>query len=273
MSRRISIHALRVEGDPRSHARAASVFRKFLSTPSGWRATHDASDRRVWQIFLSTPSGWRATRERSAKAMDIRISIHALRVEGDSLSLSMIQCSGRISIHALRVEGDCLGWEDAAHTLEFLSTPSGWRATRPELAAAAVARISIHALRVEGDGGRAGDKNTNKDFYPRPPGGGRQGLGHDRICYLGISIHALRVEGDSFCFVCSTLSANFYPRPPGGGRLTMRLTVGFGRYFYPRPPGGGRPVRSSPSQSSESAFLSTPSGWRATIQSKRRKPK
>ena len=34
--------------------------------------------------------------------------------------------------------------------------------------------------------------------------------------------------------------------------------------FYPRPPGGGRP-RIFINSSSQSKFLSTPSGWRATL--------
>ena len=34
--------------------------------------------------FLSTPSGWRATVYRVSYLQDGRISIHALRVEGDS---------------------------------------------------------------------------------------------------------------------------------------------------------------------------------------------
>ena len=36
-------------------------------------------------------------------------------------------------------------------------------------------------------------------------------------------------------------------------------------YFYPRPPGGGRPFKMA-SFDCKSLFLSTPSGWRATIQ-------
>ena len=57
------------------------------------------------------------------------ISIHALRVEGDSISLLSFKSCLEISIHALRVEGD-------------------ERAKRKEQAEQ---RISIHALRVEGD--------------------------------------------------------------------------------------------------------------------------
>ena len=58
---------------------------------------------------------------------------------------------------------------------EFLSTPSGWRATNlPVLYGRLPANISIHALRVEGDTG------------------GIRNLPIDKV----ISIHALRVEGD-----------------------------------------------------------------------------
>ena len=59
---KISIHALRVEGD--AHAIGVVTHnRSFLSTPSGWRATWrmDARNRRPTGKFLSTPSGWRAT--------------------------------------------------------------------------------------------------------------------------------------------------------------------------------------------------------------------
>ena len=56
------------------------------------------------------------------------ISIHALRVEGDGDRLPP-NCTGRISIHALRVEGDVRVYETVTTDRE----------------------ISIHALRVEGD--------------------------------------------------------------------------------------------------------------------------
>ncbi|WP_418784714.1 hypothetical protein, partial [Hominenteromicrobium sp.] len=56
-------------------------------------------------IFLSTPSGWRATDLEVAQKQELKISIHALRVEGDVYRVSYSQ-DGQISIHALRVEGD-----------------------------------------------------------------------------------------------------------------------------------------------------------------------
>ncbi len=80
----ISIHALRVEGDPRFATSGSGSYRVFLSTPSGWRATAEAAEAEVIQLFLSTPSGWRATRAGGLDLRSIEISIHALRVEGDS---------------------------------------------------------------------------------------------------------------------------------------------------------------------------------------------
>ena len=78
------------------------------------------------------------------------ISIHALRVEGDAV-IAYQMCNYVISIHALRVEGDRS--LQALHVLSsrFLSTPSGWRATRLVVNRFIKRGISIHALRVEGD--------------------------------------------------------------------------------------------------------------------------
>ena len=78
----ISIHALRVEGDVKAFAHVR-YGERFLSTPSGWRATVSFADR----------------------LGKIDISIHALRVEGD-FEIFVIADVFLISIHALRVEGD-----------------------------------------------------------------------------------------------------------------------------------------------------------------------
>ena len=55
--------------------------------------------------FLSTPSGWRATHHNAKAMQKLHISIHALRVEGDKAH-KIINDKFVISIHALRVEGD-----------------------------------------------------------------------------------------------------------------------------------------------------------------------
>ena len=184
----ISIHALRVEGDHQEELRenweldfyprppgggrparnplqrrqneflstpssCISKAPRFLSTPSGWRATlekylqlgefgnfyprppgggRQTAQRRCKSIvngFLSTPSGWRAT-------------------FFFDLIVSKCVC---ISIHALRVEGDAKTYLTRANMIYFYPRPPG--GGRQEMA---------KKLRV------------SRDFYPRPPGGGRR---------------------------------------------------------------------------------------------------
>ena len=57
----------------------------------------------------------------------------------------------RISIHALREEGDFNKFHFYKNNFTFLSTPSARRATRKKAAANDIEVISIHALREEGD--------------------------------------------------------------------------------------------------------------------------
>ena len=192
----ISIHALRVEGDhhnrknttkpnyfyprppgggrpetgqqPNPHARA------FLSTPSGWRATPGQRQHRaVSRAFLSTPSGWRATFSYGLTPVSFRISIHALRVEGD-LKVESLADSLQISIHALRVEGDHLRPKTLCRIRNFYPRPPGG-GRQAHLHGVSFRRmISIHALRVEGDPRHCIFLSVPLYFYPRPPGGGRQ---------------------------------------------------------------------------------------------------
>ena len=171
---------------------------KFLSTPSGWRATALVNHTRISpNRFLSTPSGWRATcrrRRRSEKGVHFYP-----RPPG-----------GGRPLHGLATKA-----KD-----KFLSTPSGWRATE-----------YYKVVKV-----------GKRNFYPRPPGGGRPLLALHAAQLRKISIHALRVEGDRKSTRSNYDTQNFYPRPPGGGRL-----------------------RSACSPLTAYRFLSTPSGWRATV--------
>ena len=128
------------------------------------------------QYFYPRPPGGGRHQYRVRCNPERKISIHALRVEGDCCRNNLGVLAryfyprppggGRrfiyadtdslhldISIHALRVEGDCaamvLCW---SRVIIFLSTPSGWRATGGILSqGSAIVGISIHALRVEGD--------------------------------------------------------------------------------------------------------------------------
>ena len=146
----------------------------------------------------------------------------------------------RISIHALREEGDRQRFLRVVQGVEFLSTPSARRATGFLPKCRQADHISIHALREEGDLMPALRTTCLVDFYPRPPRGGRR---RGIFCLSDgavISIHALREEGDDWCPRRKDDAEYFYPRPPRGGRLSDYTEMVADGDFYPRPPRGGR---------------------------------
>ena len=84
-----------------------------------------------------------------------------------------------------------------------------------------------------------------------------------------ISIHALRVEGDQTKFhnLWQHFNISIHAlRVEGDGSSKSRdLSISF--HFYPRPPGGGRHQKLFQKAFLDFGFLSTPSGWRATVAS------
>ena len=240
----------------------------------------------VVTLFLSTPSARRATIVPQGAFVGPRISIHALREEGDPFFWRFgAACRAYFYPRPPRGGRQAFLHEELELDL-FLSTPSARRAT----------------------GGIAVPSWCTMYFYPRPPRGGRpsellqpqefgqflstpsarRATGHQG--YVGlpvrISIHALREEGDDDAVVhvhkvvlfLSTPSARratsttrprarprsyFYPRPPRGGRRLTLFACGLSTDFYPRPPRGGR-LRVSRGAINKRRFLSTPSARRAT---------
>ena len=215
----ISIHTLRVEGDGTVHRRVETEFYFYPRPPGGGRLhTHCSRKYRVRHFYPRPPGGGRLKLV-EYNVIDVTISIHALRVEGDTKNPLLVL------------------WDDL-----FLSTPSGWRATAGPLYHAArrvdfyprppgggrqredkivrlAQQISIHALRVEGDSSALSIRAED----------------------LRISIHALRVEGDHLPLSFLHTVLYFYPRPPGGGRPSCKsFATKWAWNFYPRPPGGGR---------------------------------
>ena len=99
----------------------------------------------------------------------MRISIHALREEGDGLGFTRIAASGNISIHALREEGDDFLDLEEMH-LQQISI----HALREEgdqnmlFRLISAGNISIHALREEGDSTRFTGCNFLKAFLSTP---------------------------------------------------------------------------------------------------------
>ena len=145
--------------------------------------------------FLSTPSARRATRMVSNFEKKYKISIHALREEGDQ-ARSGHQVAQDISIHALREEGDePRGYAIGIPADFYPRPPRGGRPRterraqrRPEFLSTPSARRATTA--------RARMRSTSWNFYPRPPRGGRRVLSFIQGPDTEISIHALREEGD-----------------------------------------------------------------------------
>ena len=125
-----------------------------------------------------------------------KISIHALREEGDPAVDVRHPAFLHISIHALREEGDLWKGVQSVTIEQFLSTPSARRATVFVFGCFVVSVISIHALREEGDPRFPAPRRSSTYFYPRPPRGGRPCNSFTVRRMYRISIHALREEGD-----------------------------------------------------------------------------
>ena len=166
----------------------------FQSTPSVWRETIYLSADLLRRLFQSTPSVWRETVPTHQLATCIAISIHSLRMEGDTSSTGTQGTLG-ISIHSLRMEGDYVPIYDrivgniSIHSLrmegdwivkipldflgKFQSTPSVWRETRPETTTRWQSR---HFNPLPPYGGRLHrrfEMGTGQHFNPLPPYGGR----------------------------------------------------------------------------------------------------
>ena len=146
---RISIHTLRMEGDPSMPGYVNCKIQVFQSTPSAWRVTFY-----IFQGCFSTA-----------------ISIHTLRMEGDHFTL-LNRTSSRISIHTLRMEGDWIYQHWTSFLYKFQSTPSAWRVTVTFAAGIVSTPISIHTLRMEGDYNNQGQNHLKQHFNPHPPHGG-----------------------------------------------------------------------------------------------------
>ena len=219
-ARPISIHALREEGDMPKGAMRRTASR-FLSTPSARRATRC---RPPWQcrgsyFYPRPPRGGRPSITRSIQTPLQKISIHALREEGDTgttekpapyedfyprpprggrliILMSHAVSYGFLSTPSAR-RATLAKFDEKTGLFEFLSTPSARRAT------------SLQTW----------ENKQFSNFYPRPPRGGRQ------------VYRKLRHSG----------MGHFYPRPPRGGRLPPQFLLLLPFYdFYPRPPRGGR---------------------------------
>ena len=184
--RAISIHALREEGD-RAAQRRRMERMAFLSTPSARRATVQAcrAVQKAGNFYPRPPRGGRP-RPHGAVRTGQRISIHALREEGDQYETLKEILTRHFYPRPPRGGRQVLSPVNGL-PVRFLSTPSARRAT------------IWHSFACF----------LPYDFYPRPPRGGRQAKYKEALMQRKISIHALREEGDCkngekhlrFCFI------------------------------------------------------------------------
>ena len=262
--KKISIHALREEGDP-----SDTVIRErccaFLSTPSARRATDQRYHHpEVYPYFYPRPPrGGRRSIKQTAMERK-QISIHALREEGDSktygdvdtfllfLSTPSARRATVFRVQAGRARGhfyprpprggrQAPSWHPITSRI-FLSTPSARRATKAP---------------------QGGKKFAY--FYPRPPRGGRRDSVSIDTSGRAISIHALREEGD--------LPGVVHPRPLAGFLSTpsARRATAFRRDLRQRPDISIHALREEGDVGTQlsggkdgEVFLSTPSARRAT---------
>ena len=192
------------------------------------------------------------------------ISIHSLRMEGDSVYGTCFKLSryfnplpphgGRrggqtktvrregISIHSLRMEGDILPAVVAVpEDSSFQSTPSAWRETFNirDICKCIAFQSTPSAWRETMCG----------LFVPRE--------------IISISIHSLRMEGDRFSSLVFGGVIYFNPLPPHGGRLRKFRNLLSPVAFQSTPSAWRETIRPMPSVR-RSVFQSTPSAWRET---------
>ena len=191
--------------------------------------------------FQSTPSVWRETRSRVKIILIRSISIHSLRVEGDTrahwtrsqMSFDfnpLPPCGGRlcrcersndlfchISIHSLRVEGDVDGVRDGKRQA-----------------------ISIHSLRVEGDSKTGGAVKIQHGFQSTPSVWRETGL--------------------------SAVERRFYEfqSTPSVWRETNGFKALLPEYKFQSTPSVWRETLTESGTASDRRFQSTPSVWRET---------
>ena len=172
-SNKISIHALREEGDLRPIVEPDQT-EKFLSTPSARRATPSVSYPNSWleNFYPRPPRGGRQSVLHAARRCTVFLSTPSARRATFTRPASLTLQIGFLSTPSARraTRRPATGKTNN----EFLSTPSARRATNYIEYVLLKHLISIHALREEGDACARRWPPSRK-----------------------ISIHALREEGDS----------------------------------------------------------------------------
>ena len=276
-----------MEGDVASGSAGRSYVSNFYPRPPGGGRLTLPLITCALNLFLSTPSGWRATLYHLS-FIPTNQNFYPRPPGGGRLLHSFL--TSQYFYFYPRPPGGGRPMLNQAFNFvcEFLSTPSGWRATAS--GSAGRSYVSNFYPRPPGGGrlfhsqtvwakltflstpsgwratsGGNGHRARIQNFYPRPPGGGRLTTTDEYKALVDISIHALRVEGDALPpLSCPASLRDFYPRPPGGGRRPSRKCPRIRLRRFLSTPSGWRATATTPISFNIYAFLSTPSGWRAT---------
>ena len=168
-----------------------------------------------------------------------------------------------ISIHSLRMEGDSHSQTLPGKSLKFQSTPSAWRETCIGSGLADSLCISIHSLRMEGDRSPVLCLDLDSEISIHSLRMEGDLFIEFRRQRRRISIHSLRMEGDNLHSSECIRYRHFNPLPPHGGRRRLSRLMCVRCDFNPLPPHGGRLV-TNPFSLTENVFQSTPSAWRET---------
>ena len=123
----ISIHSLRMEGDISTH-RTLSSRRYFNPLPPHGGRLYHLHPLYANSLFQSTPSAWRETICHQYFLSFVCISIHSLRMEGDSYChffTHSIRHFNPLPPHGGRLDSRSVG----TMSISFQSTPSAWRET------------------------------------------------------------------------------------------------------------------------------------------------
>ena len=238
---RISIHALREEGDLRKRLLRPRPWNFYPRPPRGGRHS-SIGIKRGSRLFLSTPSARRATpsttlpksntrnfyprpprggRPRPRRRRCWRRSNFYPRPPRGGRRYSDVPLDDhvRISIHALREEGDCPSGSYSHKHDVFLSTPSARRATTISSISRTTMHISIHALREEGDR-PVNQKQINIFKFLSTPSARRATFVPSRLLWEHFEFLSTPSARRATGFGAQTPSGgyDFYPRPPRGGR-------------------------------------------------------
>ena len=177
--RAISIHALREEGDYRPTATPSRPSNFYPRPPRGGRRATTHRLRAETNFYPRPPRGGRLIVP-DGRGQVIDDFYPRPPRGGRHRADTVLARHKRISIHALREEGDPGCHDHCERYAEFLSTPSARRATKdPELFMEYYEFLSTpSARRATNDVFQFGFLEI--DFYPRPPRGGRRSAKHSR---------------------------------------------------------------------------------------------